>query len=293
MIEKDEMVIKYLDYIRYERKLSNNTYNSYFNDLNNISKFTKKHLKDLTTNDLKKYIAESNLNDKSIAHFMTVMRSFYNFLIDEGIILKNPVKGLKSPKLAKKLPEYLTEEEVDKLLDINLVTPYDFRNKAMLELIYATGLRVTELINLTLNNIDLNNDYVRVLGKGSKERIVPIGDIAKKYVTIYINEYRGILLSKNSSNFLFINNLKGKISRQGFFKIVKSECQKKGIKKNISPHILRHSFATHLLKNGADLRIIQELLGHEDISTTQIYTHVVNEQIKKDYENHPRSHKTN
>ena len=175
------------------------------------------------------------------------------------------------------------------MLDINLFTPYDYRNKAMLELLYASGVRITELINLKVSDIDINNCFIRVFGKGKKERIVPISDVAIKYLTIYIEQYRNMILKEHDSEYLFISNSFKNISRQGFFKILKAECKRCGIEKNVSPHVLRHSFATHLLKHGADLRIIQELLGHEDISTTQIYAHLVNEKLKEDYEVHPRS----
>ncbi len=192
------------------------------------------------------------------------------------------------PKLNKSLPKILTEDEVLKLLDIPLSDNFSYRNKAMLELMYATGLRVSELVNLKLQDIDLNEDIVRTFGKGSKERIIPIGEYAKEYLEKYIYEHRGLMLKKNNSEYLFLNNHGNKMTRQGFFKIIKKLANEKGIKKDISPHTLRHSFASHLLKYGADLRTIQELLGHSDISTTQIYTHITNEELKKNYENfHP------
>src|SRR5574344_59016 len=162
----------------------------------------------------------------------------------------------------------------------------------MLELLYATGLRVSELINLQFNDIDLVNDFVRVIGKGNKEIIVPLSDMAVKYLKIYLNEHRNMILKNRISNYLFISNALKPITRQGFFKIIKQECKRANINKDVSPHVLRHSFATHLLNHGADLRVIQELLGHSDIATTQIYTHVIDSKIKNDYEEyHPRSHK--
>jgi len=208
---------------------------------------------------------------------------------DENIIKDNPCGNIVSPKVSKKLPVYLTEEEVNRLLDVKLLTPYDYRNKAMLELLYATGLRISELCNLKLTDLDVHNCFVRVFGKGKKERIVPVTDLALKYLIKYVTEYRNIILKNKVSDYLFISNSLTNISRQGFFKIIKKECQRAGINKNVSPHVLRHSFATHLLKHGADLRIIQELLGHEDISTTQIYAHLVNEKLKDDYQYHPRN----
>lgn len=284
---------KYLDYIKYECKLSNNTILSYNNDLQLFINHFKGHIRSLNENDITIYISSLNnaKKDTTIAHSITIIHSFYTFLLKEGIIYINPC-NIRHPKLAKHLPTYLTEEEIDILLNIELKTPLDYRNKAILELLYATGVRISELINLQLSNVDITNCIIRIMGKGKKERIVPINDVSLKYLNIYINEYRPLLIKKNINEFLFINNLGDKISRQGIFKIIKNEAKKKSIDKNISPHTIRHSFATHLLAHGADLRVIQELLGHSDISTTQIYTHLINEQIKSDYNAfHPRSNK--
>lgn len=285
-------VLKYIDYLRFERKLSDNTIKSYINDLKDLDIYFKGELHKCVYDDMAKYFKSLNkLSARSLNHHITVVNSFYNFLVNEEIILSNPCTNILTPKLPQKLPNYLTEEEVSKLLDINLLTSYDYRNKAMLEMLYATGLRISELCNLKINDVDLHNCFVRVLGKGKKERIVPIGDVAIKYLDIYINRYRGAILKNKVSDYLFISNSLKNISRQGFFKILKKECVRCGIKKNVSPHVLRHSFATHLLTHGADLRIIQELLGHEDISTTQIYAHLVNEKLKDDYKYHPRNKK--
>lgn len=286
----NEQVNKYLDYLEFERKLSKNTIASYKNNLKSLNSYFKDNLLNVTYNDLQKYLVTlKNLNARSVAHHITVINSFYNFLLDEEIIRENPCLNLVSPKIPKKLPNFLTEEEVSRLLDVNLLTPYDYRNKAMLELLYATGLRISELCNLKITDVDIHNCFVRVYGKGNKERIVPVTDLALKYLEIYVTKYRPIILKNTISDYLFISNSLTNISRQGFFKIIKKECQKSGIKKNVSPHVLRHSFATHLLKHGADLRVIQELLGHEDIATTQIYAHLVNDKLKKDYECHPRN----
>ena len=284
---------KYIDYIKFERKLSSNTIESYQNDLTDLYLFFNEDIIKVKDEQMTKYIYSlRNLNARSLAHHITVINSFYEFLISEEILQTNPCEGIKSPKLPSKLPNYLTEDEVDKLMSVNLDSPFSYRNKAMLELLYATGLRVSELISLKFNDIDLTNDFVRVIGKGSKERIVPMSDLAVKWLSIYLNQYRPIILKNKDSEYLFISNALKPISRQGFFKIIKQEVRRAGIKKDVSPHVLRHSFATHLLNHGADLRVIQELLGHSDISTTQIYTHLVNEKIKKDYEEyHPRSHK--
>ena len=284
---------KYLDYLKYERKLSDNTILSYENDLKDLYIFFDEKITSVNYQDLVKYINTlSELNPRSIAHHITVINSFYSFLVLNEYIKVNPAENISIPKLPKKLPNYLTIDEINKLLDIELVDCYSYRNKAMFETLYATGLRISELVNLRFSNIDLNNNIIRVMGKGSKERMVPLNDSATKYLTIYINEYRNEILRLTQSDYLFISNAKKPITRQGFFKIVKKECKRAGINKDVSPHVLRHSFATHLLANGADLRVIQELLGHSNIVTTEIYTHVVNEKIKKDYdETHPRSHK--
>lgn len=286
-------IAKYIDYLKFERKLSSNTISSYQNDLNDLYLYFNEEIITANYEEISKYINSLKmLNARSLAHHLTVINSFYTFLLTEEVIVKNPCENIKSPKLPLKLPNYLTETEVDQLLNINLGSHYAYRNKAMLELLYATGLRVSELINLQFNDIDLVNDFVRVIGKGNKERIVPLSDMAVKYLKIYLNEHRNMILKNRISNYLFISNALKPITRQGFFKIIKQECKRANINKDVSPHVLRHSFATHLLNHGADLRVIQELLGHSDIATTQIYTHVIDSKIKNDYEEyHPRSHK--
>ena len=287
---ENQLITKYMDYLQYERKLSQNTINSYRNDLKNFDIFMKQNIISVTNKDILNYLDyQKKQTARTIAHNLTVINSFYNFLLEEKIIESNPCLNISSPKIPKKLPNYLTEEEVNKLLNITLKTPYDYRNKAMLETLYATGLRITELCNLKITDIDLNNCFLRVIGKGKKERIVPLSDLAIKYLNIYIKQYRNEILKEKDSDYIFISNSQKNISRQGFFKIIKAQMKIADIKKNVSPHVLRHSFATHLLKHGADLRIIQELLGHEDIQTTQIYAHLVNEKMKSDYQYHPRN----
>ncbi len=289
-MKEDKEIEKYLDYLKYERKLSDNTYKSYEYNLKMLSNYFDKTLtKELNSEQLKEYFYGLDISAKTKAHYITVFNSYYNFLTRENIISKNPLCGIKMPKLEKKLPNYLTVEEIDKLLDIKLEKPTDYRNKAMLELLYATGMRISELTNLLISQIDFDDDLVRVMGKGKKERIIPLNDTAIKCLKEYIDNYRSFLLKLNTSEYVFINNFGNTISRQGFFKILKKLCNKAGIKKEVSPHTLRHSFATHLLNNGADLRIIQELLGHENLVTTEIYAHLQNKKIKDDYENHPRA----
>lgn len=288
-----EYYTKYLDYLQFERKLSKNTILSYQDNLNRFEEFISgRNIKEVKQNDIEAYLKFNNqMAEKSRAHYLTVLRNFYQFLIYEDLVNTNPCETIKMPKITKSLPHYLTEEEIEKLLSFPLNTPFDYRNKAMLELLYATGIRVSELVNLKLNNIHLDEDLIRVLGKGSKERLSPISTICEKYLRIYIEEYRNTLLKNKTSEYVFINNFGNPITRQGFFKNLKQIAKEQGIEKEISPHTLRHSYATHLLSHGADLRIIQELLGHSDISTTEIYTHVVNEKIKSDYEKHPHAKK--
>lgn len=287
-IELNKNIENYLNYLLYERKLSKNTYESYRYNLIKICKYFKdEDITYLTSDNIREFLYKSEEDAKTKAHYLACLKSFYEYMQDINIIKVNPCENIKSPKIDKNLPKYLTIEEVDKLLDIDLYKPIDYRNKAMLELLYATGMRISELLNLTLSNINIEDASVKVMGKGSKERIIPMSDITIKYLEMYINEYRGLILNDKVSDYLFVNYNGNRMSRQGFFKILKNLADKANIKCEISPHILRHSFATHLLNNGADLRVIQELLGHENISTTEIYSHISNEKIKDDYKNHP------
>ncbi len=286
--ELDKNITSYLDYLKYERKLSINTYESYRYNLIKVDEyFAQKNLTSLTEDDIRTFLYQTKETSKSKAHYLTVLKSFYDYLVEAKVINKNPAENVKMPKLEKKLPKYLTEEEVDNLLNIKLTKPIDYRNKAMLEVLYASGMRVSELLNLTLSDYNEEDATIKVMGKGSKERIIPISDITIKYLNMYINEYRGFILKDKISTYLFVNYNGERMSRQGFFKILKAICDECGIKKEISPHTLRHSFATNLLNNGADLRIIQELLGHENITTTEIYSHLSNEKLTLDYQKHP------
>lgn len=286
---------KYIDSLAYERKLSKNTINSYEENLFKFQDFLKgKDPLKATKEDIESFLKqEVRKKATTKAHYFTVLTNFYLFCISNNLTNINPCETIHLPKIPQKLPNYLTYEEVDKLLNMPLKTPYDYRTKAMLELLYATGMRVSELLSLRFTNIDLENTLVRVEGKGSKERIIPFNETSKEYLKIYLEEYRPLLI-KNGKNYdeLFLNNRGTPITRQGLFKLLKNLCQSVGITKNVSPHVLRHSFATHLLDAGADLRVIQEFLGHENISTTQIYTHVSKEHVKQEYDSsHPRSKK--
>ena len=280
----NENLENYRNYLKYERAYSDNTVGAYMNDLNKYEEFLKKDILESDTEDLEKYLKYiKNLESTTVAHKITSIKSYFNYNIKRGIVSVNPSDKVSRPKLTKHLPEYLTEEEVGKLLDVEVKSPYDYRNKTILELLYSSGIRISELVNIKTPNYDSEECLIRIMGKGSKERIVPLGDYAVNIMNDYMNNYRP-LINKKHTDYVFINNRGDKISRQFIFKVIKKEALKKGIKKDISPHTLRHTFATHLLKNGADLRIIQELLGHENISTTQIYTHVTNNKLKSDYE---------
>ena len=291
-MELNDLVEEFLRYLLIDKGYSNNTIESYKRDLIKFLEYNKKNnIDNINSDDLKEYIknlSKDKLNEKSISRNISCLKSFYKFLVIENIIERNPAESLFIPKIKKSLPNILSEEEIINLLDINLTDNYSFRNKAMLELMYSTGIRVSELINLKLSDIDFTNDIVRTFGKGSKERIVPIGEFASESLKIYINNYRNNMLKKYNNEYLFLNNHGNQMTRQGCFKIIKNIAKEKGINKDLSPHTLRHSFASHLLKYGADLRTIQELLGHSDISTTQIYTHISNEKLKENYKDfHP------
>ncbi len=281
----DDYISELLSYLELDLNYSNNTILSYDNDLKRLNNYFKnKDFLKLTVNDLVKFISSlKELSPSSISHMISTLKTFYSYFIKIDKIKVNPTDALKSPKLGLHLPEYLTIDEIDKLLDIDITDPFSARNKAILELMYATGLRISEVISLEFKNIDTEECIVRVMGKGSKERIVPINDYALKVLNTYLEEYRPLMVKNEVNNYLFLNNHGKQMTRQGIFKMIKAECLKKGITKDISPHTIRHTFATHLLENGADLRIIQELLGHSDISTTQIYTHLTNDELKNDY----------
>lgn len=293
----DKLLRDFINYIYIEKKLSDNTKESYERDLLKYIKYLKMNKinspDQIKKHHITKYIEYLNksLNPRSINRNIVTIKSFHRFLVRENIVKTNETSNIDSPKMGKHLPKVLEVEEVNKLLDIKPKTPFDYRNKAMLELMYATGLRVSELVSLRLEDIDLKMAVVRCMGKGNKERMIPLGDIALNSLITYINVYRQSLLKKTQTNNLFLNNHGQPLTRQGFFIVLKGIAKEKGIRTDFSPHTLRHSFATHLVEYGADLRSVQELLGHSDISTTQIYTHVATNKLKKDYDKfHPRRH---
>lgn len=290
----------FLHFLVVEKGLAKNTIISYERDLTNYILFlqekeqvtTFERVERMHVLNFLKQLKTENKSSKTQARHIASMRSFHHFLIREKITTNDPMIHIDIPKSEKTLPKVLNMQEVELLLaSPKPTTHFGVRDRAMLELLYATGMRVSELITLTLNDVYLSMGFVRIFGKGSKERIVPIGSKATAALEVYINEGRPKLENKKKKNeFLFLNHHGGSLSRQGFWKILKQLAQNANIQKEFSPHTLRHSFATHLLENGADLRAVQEMLGHSDISTTQIYTHVTKTRLKDVYSKfHPRA----
>lgn len=294
-----EAINEYRQYLIVEKGLSKNTIIAYISDLKKFSiylddSFQINKIEELSKEHIRLYLKELGKTNTSasITRKLVSLRMFFNFLIKEKIIDVNIISDFDLPKINKKLPVILSTTEMQEILEtIKINDHISCRNRCMLELMYATGLRVSELINLNVSSINLYIGYIKVIGKGDKERIVPIGEIAKIILDIYLNQYRDKFIKKESS-LLFFNNHGNKLSREEFYIILKQVINKTSINKKISPHTIRHSFATHLLENGADLRSIQELLGHSDISTTTIYTHISNQKIKNEYQQfHPRMKK--
>lgn len=289
------MIDDYILYLRTEKKLSETTINSYILDLKSFNEYIDKNLLKITKEDINKYLnyLSNIVSPRSKNRHISTLKGFYKYLLSENKIKEDVMENISVTKTPKTLPKYLTYEEVETLLNFPLVTPYDYRNKVMLEIMYSSGLRVSELVNLKDENIDIENLLIRIKGKGKKERIVPLGEYASYYLKKYLEEYRVFLLKKGKQHEeLFLNNHGEPITRQGFNFILENIKEKTGIKKDLTPHVLRHSFATHLLEGGADLRSIQEMLGHENISTTNIYTHVVDNILRENYDlYHPRAKK--
>lgn len=288
-----EEIEEYLSYIKFEKKLTGNTYESYKLDLITFTKYlNENHIMKfdvLSENDIilyLKYLRENKkLNSRSIERHLTTLRNFFKFLFKNKKIKKDIMINIDNLKLIKSLPNVLTIDEIDQLLDIKLENPFNYRTKAMLELMYGSGLRVSELVNLTLYSVDLYNNTILIEGKGRKERIVPLGEVAKNYLELYLERRNQLIKRKNgTTDKLFLNNHGLPITRNGFNFLLNNILKEKGINKKITPHTLRHSFATHMINNGADLRTIQELLGHSDIVTTRIYTHVSNNKIHENYD---------
>ncbi|MEK5441970.1 MULTISPECIES: site-specific tyrosine recombinase XerD [unclassified Fredinandcohnia] len=295
----EDQLKDYLHYLVVERRLATNTVKSYERDLKKYYQYVTKVENITAFNDVNrlhvihflKHLKEQGNSSRTLARNIASIRSFHKFLFRDKITDHDPTEQIETPQAERKLPKVLNISEVEALLDApKLDNPLGIRDKAMLELLYATGLRVSELINLNLADIHLSMGFIRCLGKGNKERIVPLGSVATKALQAYLDNGRAQLVKRKKTDAFFVNHHGNRLTRQGFWKNLKKITKEAQIEKELTPHTLRHSFATHLLENGADLRAVQEMLGHADISTTQIYTHVTKTRLKDVYKTyHPRA----
>tara|TARA_Y100001970_G_C14185187_1_gene832196 strand:+ start:695 stop:1627 length:933 start_codon:yes stop_codon:yes gene_type:complete len=301
-----EYTKRYLVYLQFERRLEENSINSYWYDLEKYAKYLIEELDVLDVNEIKKkhittfissliYYKKIDNNvrysESSISRYISTIKGFHTYLIEQDITFKNPSEKITSPKLKKKIPIILSVEEIDSIIEsIDLNKPIDYRDKAIISLLYSTGIRISELMKLKLIDFNIDNSILSIIGKGNKHRVVPVGEKAKSYMLCYIKDYRSKLIKrKNSQGYLFLNNRGDLLSRMGLWNIIKKRTSNSSINKKITPHIFRHSFATHLIEGGADLIAVQQMLGHSDITTTQIYTHLDKsylQEIHKTY--HPR-----
>ncbi len=293
---ENPLVDRFLDAVWAERGLSRNTLESYRYDLNLLAQHLLPRgcsLQAAQREDLLEFLArrvQQGSSPRSLSRYLAGFRQFYQWLLRERLIAQNPCELIESPKLGRGLPKALSEQQVTALLETpDTSTPLGMRDRAMLELMYATGLRVSELVGLELSRVNLNQGVVRVTGKGNKERLVPLGEEAMSWLQSYLNEARPTLMGQQSCPVVFVSNRKTGLTRQAFWHAVRRHAATAGIRQDVSPHMLRHSFATHLLNHGADLRVVQLLLGHSDLSTTQIYTHIAREGLKNLHSrHHPR-----
>jgi integrase/recombinase XerD len=290
----------YKAYLQLEKSQASNTIDGYLRDVSKLFAFLDLHYPTLSVLKLElnhlqlfvKWLNEFGIAPTTQARIISGIKSFYNYLIMEDLLKNNPSELLESPKLGRKLPDVLSTEEIDAIIaQIDLSKKEGARNKAIIETLYSCGLRVSELVNLKLSELFFDEGFIKVIGKGNKQRLVPIGSTAVKYINIYKNELRNhLVIDKKHEDFLFLNNRGKQLTRVMIFTIIKRLCEKAGIKKKISPHTFRHSFATHLVEGGADLRAVQEMLGHASITTTEIYTHLDTNYLKENILSyHPRN----
>ena len=290
----NDLIDQFIDFYWLTTGASKNTLSAYRSDLKIFSKWLNNNsLIDVDKKQIQDYFSyrkDSNISASTQSRMLTCLHSFYQFLSDKKNLKIDPTEQLDYPKLEKKLPIFLNVQEVERLLEApNSKSLFGQRDRAMLELLYSCGLRVSELINLSYHNINLKDEFIRIHGKGNKERLLPMGEIAIDYLTKYELNSRPALLKNGQSDSYFLSNRGKAMSRQNFFYIIKDYASKAGIDKPISPHSLRHAFATHLVQKGADLRSVQLMLGHSDISSTQLYTHIQNAQLKAQHQkHHPR-----
>lgn len=274
-----DIVSDYRSYLRIERSLSQNTVSSYLSDIAKLRKaFPGCRPEEIDGNYLSAFLAaevRQGISKRSQSRLVSSLKSFYGFLEMEGRLQRNPAETIDSPKLSRHIPTVLSVEEVDRIISsVDLSSPEGHRNRAILEVLYSCGLRVSELVSLRISDLFFEDSFIRVTGKGNKQRLVPIGGPAVRAVRLYLSQTRRSFVSRKDEDILFLNRRGGKMSRQMVFLIIKRQCEAAGITKEISPHTFRHSFATHLVENGADLRAVQQMLGHESILTTEIYTHI-------------------
>ena len=273
-----DILSDYRSYLVIERALSVNSVSSYLSDLAKLAgTYKDKSPEELSGEDLSAFIAQqaAAISKRSQSRLISALKSFFGFMEIEGRIQVNPADTIDPPKISRHIPVVLSVEEIDRIMNsVDLSEPEGQRNRAILEVLYSCGLRVSELISLRISDLFFDESFIRVIGKGDKQRLVPIGEPAMQAVKLYLSQTRRAYVSKKAEDILFLNRRGGKLSRQMIFLMIKSQCEKAGITKEISPHTFRHSFATHLVENGADLRAVQQMLGHESIITTEIYTHI-------------------
>lgn len=297
MKQGSDIIGKYTTWLRLEKSLSANTIDAYLTDLDKLVRYMESEGKgyaDITYQDLQQFVArlcDIGIHPRSQARIISGIKSFYRFLLLDGYMTTDPTELLESPKIGLKLPEVLSVDEINSILDsIDLSLPEGHRNRAMLEVLYSCGLRVSELISLRFPDIYLDEEFIRVEGKGSKQRLVPISETAIREIKNYLPDRNTVTAKKGFEDVLFLSRRGTALSRIMVFHIVKQQTEMAGIHKNVSPHTFRHSFATHLLEGGANLRAIQDMLGHEKITTTEIYTHIDRQALRKEIlEHHPRS----
>ncbi len=293
-MKKEEILKEYLTYLKFEKGLASNTVESYKRDIEKFFLVINKNYNKIEEKDISEYIVKliaDGISHRSVARNISALKSFFKYLQYTERLKVNPLSFISQPKLWKNLPEYLSVEEVEKLLNLpDISKKGGLRDKSIIELMYSTGIRVSELVNLKLDKVNIDMGFITVTGKGKKERIVPFGDEAKKWLLKYLNEARSKFLKGKTSPYLYLSARGDKLSRQYIWKMLKKYGRMIGIEDKIKPHILRHSFATHLLEKGANLRLVQILLGHSQISTTEIYTFISRKRIKEIYKKfHPRA----
>ncbi len=297
-MKKVTAINKFKKFLQLEKGLSQNSIYSYTYDLKKFSEFLDQKNKDIlhaTQDDVQQFLkhekTSKNNSTRTLARSLAAIRQFYNFISDsKELKIKNPTEKIETPHVEKNLPDFLTVKELDKLFDsISELDSYELRDKTIFELLYSSGLRISEAISLHISDVDLENSFLQVMGKGGKERLVPVGKEAVRLLKKYLRESRSVIIGNRECEFLFVSKKGSQLNRKSVWRLLKTYVSRTEIKKNITPHTLRHSFATHLIENGADLRSVQELLGHMDISTTQVYTHMAKKQLEKVHKKyHPK-----